>query len=189
MIREALDDAGLTIADVDGICSAGMGDGPRRVPRRAPDVDRLDDDRRAASRSTSSTRRRPSRSARPGRGGRVYATRPAPTGRPPVELPGAAGEGGRADRHVPGGVGGTVRAPHADRRVRARRQPAHARVRHDARAARPDRGVDARVGVEEPPRPLPGPAHDRRRALRRRWCAHRCTSSTAACRPTAPARS
>ena len=49
-------------------------------------------------------------------------------------------------------VGDAVRVADADGRVRARREPAHGRVRHDLGAARADRGRHAALGVAEPER-------------------------------------
>ena len=63
----------------------------------------------------------------------------------------------------PGAVRHAVR-PHADRQVRDGRPPAHARVRHDDRAARRDRGVDPLQRLAQPRGLLPRPDHDRRRA-------------------------
>ena len=62
-----------------------------------------------------------------------------------------------------------------------------ARVRHHLRAAGPDRGVHPRVGDAQPEGPLPGPHHRRRRAGLADAVARRCTCSTAAWSPTAPA--
>ena len=55
-------------------------------------------------------------------------------------------------RPRPGAVRRAVRA-HADLEVRDGRPPAHARVRHDDRAARRDRGVDAATTRRSTPRP------------------------------------
>ena len=72
--------------------------------------------------------------------------------------------------------------------VRAVRDPAHARVRHDARDARVGRGEEPLQRRARPVRALPERDHDRRRARSRRRCVIRCTCSTAARRPTAPPR-
>ena len=71
--------------------------------------------------------------------------------------------------------------------LRAGRQPPHGPVRHHARAARADRGRHPALGGAEPPGPLPRPDHRRRRAGVARWWSRRCTCSTAAWSPTAPA--
>src|SRR4051794_30864046 len=63
----------------------------------------------------------------------------------------------------PGAVRHAVRS-RADRQVRDGRAPSHARVRHDDRTARGDRGVDAVERVAQSRGLLPRSDHDRRRA-------------------------
>ena len=62
-----------------------------------------------------------------------------------------------------------------------------ARCRHDVGAAGPDRRQHPGVGHDEPEGPLPGRHHHRRRARLADAVPHRCTCSTAAWSPTAPA--
>ena len=69
---------------------------------------------------------------------------------------------GRAEPH--GRMGAPVRPAPADGPLRAGRRPPHARLRHDGGAAGLHRGADTGLGRAEPAGPLPRPDHDRRRA-------------------------
>ena len=92
VIREALEDAGLTLADVDGVCHAAVVGGAGRVPRHPPPVHRLDQHRRVELRGPrrarrGGDRRRPVRSR--DRGLRLDAPqRPAPRAEPRVPATG-----------------------------------------------------------------------------------------------------
>ena len=159
----ALADAGLTKDDVDGFVSSGTGMlAPVEVAEYLglrPDVGRRHRRRRRARGSSwSSTRPRRSSPATPRSSCSSTARRPAPTSRR-----GCRTRQPRVRRARPGAVRRAVR-PHADREVRDGGAPPHARVRHDDRAARRDRGVDPLQRVAQPRRVLPRPDHDRRRA-------------------------
>ena len=184
MIREALDDAGLTLADVDGVCCSGIATGIAEYLDLHPTyVDgtfvggssfEVHVEHAAAAIASRALRRR-------GRRLRVHApARPSPRRVAGVVRPDGPGRRRR--------VGGAVRADDADDVVRARRRPAHGAVRHHVGAAGADRGRHPPVGGDEPARAVPRPDHRRRRARLARAWRHRCTSSTAACAPTVPAR-
>ena len=89
----------------------------------------------------------------------------------------------------PTGSGSDRTACSRPRRVRARGDAAHARVRHDARAAGRDRRRDAQVGRAEPAGVDARPDHHRGRARLAAGWPIRCTCSTAAWSPTPAARS
>ena len=160
MIREALDDAGPDVGDVDGVCYGGMPPGiaeylgihPRFVDGTMTGGSSYEVHVEHAAAAIAAglcevvvgvyaATPRGDR-ARGGQAGRPNVPRPEPDAR----------------------VGDALRPAHADGRVRPRRQPAHGRLRHDVRAARPDRGRHAPVGGAEPAGALPGPDHHRRRA-------------------------
>ena len=146
----ALADAGLTKDDVDGFASTGMG--AARARRESP--------------STSGCGRRgstaPAWAAR--RGSSCSSTRPPPSRPARVDVVLLSyGSTTRADlkrrlrranlslrQPRPGAVRRAVR-PHAHRQVRHGGPPAHARVRHDDRAAGRDRGVGARTTPRSTP--------------------------------------
>ena len=169
MIREALADAGLTLGRRRRRRSSTTPSaGPRqpragRAPRHHAPLDRHHPDRWLQLRDP-----------RPARGGRhrpracarwsSWSTRPRP-----ARTSSGAPAGGGAGPARPGPrptcrVGDALRPADADGCLRPRRQPPHARVRHDQRAAGPDRRGDPGVGDDEPPGPAPGPHHRRRRA-------------------------
>ena len=162
MIREALDDAGLTLADVDGVCSRGIADRPRRVPRHPPPL--LDGDQRPAgraSRSTSSTR--PPRSP-PG----CATSWSASTPRRPAATAGAARRpAGRSARWARPRrrVGDALRPADADGPLRAGRRagtwPSTARRPSSSPRSRSTPGAWAALN---PRARLPRPDHHRRRA-------------------------
>ena len=134
MVEEALDDAGLTLADVDGVCHTGMssmlfaeylGIHPRFTDRTMTGGSSFEVHVEHAAAAIAAglcdvvvdVYAATPRSDRK----RGIASRP----RPPDDGP------------EPGArVGDAVRPAHADGPVRAGREPAHGRVRHDARAAR-----------------------------------------------------
>ena len=87
-------------------------------------------------------------------------------------------------------LGGAVPPAAAAHRLRARRLAPHARVRHDARAARRGRGRRARAGRScNPKRLVARPAERRRRARLAHGLPTRWACATAAWSPTAAARS
>ena len=154
---DALDDAGLTLADIDGVCHSGSVDAVRRVPRHPAALHRLDMTggsvlrgvprarglghrrRRCASASSCVFAQTP-------RASRTAAKRRG--GAPPPRAGPACGPG--RTRWPSGRCRTALRRP--DRRVRAGRQPAHGAVRHDARAAGDDRGEDTREWATLNPR-------------------------------------
>ena len=133
MIREALDDAGLSLADVDGVCCSGMATGiaeylgihPRFVDGTFVGGSSFEVH---VEHAVGRDRRRPVR----GRGRCVRVDAPAgpPTG---PDRAGARADGTRRRRRV----GGPLRPADADDLVRAGGEPAHGAVRHDVGAARP----------------------------------------------------
>ena len=160
----AIADAGLTKADIDGFGSSGMG---LLAPVEVAEYLGLRPtwaDGTGVGGSTwefmveHADRRDPRRARRDGRARlRIDGARrpqsPAPQREPLVRRPRT-----RAVRRA-------VR-PHAHLEVRDGRAAPHVRVRHDHRAARRDRGVDAVQRVAEPRGVLPGSDHHRRRAER-----------------------
>ena len=167
MVRAALDDAGLTLARRGRRVHqhgprVGPVDGAGRVPRHPGPLDRLHPDGRLELRDPRRARRRGHRARSLRRCGERLREH-APVGPQAARwrpLPQPSDDGRHAHRRV----GAALRDAHAARRLRARGQPAHGRVRHDLRAARADRGEHPRVGGHEPPGPVPGPDHRRRRA-------------------------
>ena len=158
----ALDDAGLTFADVDGIAAVGnlmqaselaehLGVRPRWVDNTMTGGSSFEVLVQHAVAAIACDMAEVVLV--------VYGETPRGDRSRPSEVPvlGAAG-------HEHPGVGGPVRHPPVARAVRARDAAAHALLRHDARAVRRDRGVDAAVGGDEPEREVAGADHDRRRA-------------------------
>ncbi len=187
MVRAALDDAGLDLADVDGVAYAGMATGlaeylgirPRYVDGTMVGGSsyELHVEHAAAAIAAglcdvvvgvyAATPR--SRPQAPRRGGGLRRRRPGDDGPQPRRRVRAA-----------------LRPPAADGRLRAGRQPPHGHLRHDRRAARPASRSTPAGG----PPSTPGPATRTRSPSttcwpRRGW-RRRCTCSTAAWSPTAP---
>ena len=144
MVRAALDDAGLTIDDVDGIATGGMPTGLAEYLGIQPHyIDgtmiggssyELHVEHAAAAIATGLCEVVVGVYAATPRGDR--ARRPG----------GAGGFRGMPGPNPDARVGDALRRPHADGGVRARGEPAHGAVRHDVRAARADRGRHAPVG-------------------------------------------
>ena len=192
MIREALDDAGLTIADVDGgvqqhVVRVGAVAGAGRVPRHRPALDRLHQDRRVELRDP-----------RRARGG---GHRPRPVRR----------RGHRLRRHAAvvvqagrGRVRAAARRPAASRPSAEWELPYGMRMPMGAYALAASRhmhefgttceqlaqiAVDTRQwATHEPAGPAARTRSPSTTCSPRRWRRRRCTSSTAASSPTAPAR-
>ena len=163
MIREALDDAGLTLADVDGVChsrcsSMGLAEYLGIHPRYTD----------STKTGGSSFEIHVEHAAAAIAAGLcdvvvgVYAATPRSDRK--------QRRGGCGSRRMPGAepdarVGDALRPAHADGRLRAGRQPAHGRVRHHVASSSPrSRSSTRQWATHEPQRPLPGPDHHRRRA-------------------------
>ena len=174
VIAEALDAAGLTLADVDGVASCIGGSvhavgRAGRVPGRPGPLDRHHPDRRLELRGPCRARSR-CHPARTGRGGGGVIRQPSPVdgqaGRSGVLRFGRSGRRRRCrGGGTPARVGDALRHAVAGRRLRAGRQPSPGRLRHHVRAAGPDRGGHPALGRLEPQGQVPGSAVGRRRPV------------------------
>ncbi len=190
-VTRALADAGLTLADVDGLATTGVArfsDHPaRRLPRRCS---------RAWTDSTFAGGSAASRCivARAAQAieRRAGLRRGHLASRPTSARPARAALGGVLEEHTPEAQFETPYGPLYPLSYYAMAaQPVPAPVRRHARAARRGRGRRAGVGAAQPGRvpPRRRPADRRRRARRHRWCPARSPSPTAAWSPTAGERS
>ena len=159
MVLEALEDAGLTLADVDGVCH------PESAVAFAEYLGVHPTFVESTMTGGSSYEVHVEHAAAAIAAGvcdvvvSVYAATPR-SDRTQGRRAGAAAPGGA---QPDGRVGPALRTAHADGPLRAGRGAPHARVRDDVRAARPDRGQHTRVGRPQPAGPLPRPDHHRRR--------------------------
>ncbi len=164
MIKAALDDAGLTIGDVDGVCHALSSMALAEYLRITPRWTDIDDDRRLVVRGA--RRARGSRDRRRALRRRRERLREHPSLRPPAlrgRRPSAPARRWRRQRRgvefeVPYGL----RAPIAPYALGG--EPPHVRVRHDCGAARGDRRPDTPMGHDESAGSIPRAHHRRRRA-------------------------
>ena len=153
----ALEDAGLRSSDVDGLFTAsayyGMpGLNVGEALSHPPALQRLDEPRRRVVRQPPAARRGRDRS-RAVRGRADHVRQHAALRRRALEVR-------RRDQPARGAVPPAL----SGLDVRARGRAPHARVRHDARAARRGRGRGARVGAAAPERLRARPAEHRGRA-------------------------
>ena len=151
MIREALDDAGLTLDDVDGVCCSGMATGIAEYLGIHP---RFVDGTIVGGSSFEVHVEHAAAAIAAGLcevvvG--VYASTPRQDRRLRPDRAGARADGTRRRRRV----GGPLRPADADGLVRAGGEPAHGAVRHDVGAARPDRGRRPALGGAQPAGPVP----------------------------------
>ena len=174
MIREALDDAGLTLARRrrrSPYSRRSAVDGAGRVPRHPAPLDSTPPSSAGrASRSTSSTPPPPSPLGLCDVAVGVYAATPRcdrkRRGRRRVPQPAPGRRRSPPDRpewELPYGL----RMPMGAYALAASRHMAE--LRHDVRAAGPDRGRHPRVGAAQPPRPPPGPRSPSTTCSPRRW--------------------
>ena len=162
MVLEALEDAGLTLADVDGVCH------PDSAPSFAEYLGIHPVFTESTMTGGSSYEVHVEHTAAAIAAGvcdvvvSVYAATPRSDRKRARQSGGGGGRRGGARRSQPAGrVGPALRPAHADGSLRAGRVAPHVRVRHHRRATGADRREHPGVGLAQPAGPLPRPAHHR----------------------------